>query len=107
MQLQLNVTESHVREAIRLFNVSTVDAANSGIIDSIVFTPEQREEFAQIEQQIKRRLAIGASLSEKKLIDDVIRYGFTEQSIRRSLVFLTQQGDIEHRRERRVIHRRR
>jgi DNA replication licensing factor MCM5 len=107
MQLQLNVTESHVREAIRLFNVSTVDAANSGIIDSIVFTAEQREEFAQIEQQVKRRLAVGASLSEKKLIDDVIRYGFTEQSIRRSLVFLTQQGDVEHRRERRVIYRRR
>ncbi|QDZ18120.1 minichromosome maintenance protein 5 [Chloropicon primus] len=107
MQLQLNVTESHVREAIRLFNVSTVDASNSGIVDSIVFTAEQREEFAQIEQQIKRRLAIGASLSEKRLIDDVIKYGFTEQSIRRSLVFLTQQGDIEHRRERRIIHRRR
>jgi len=107
MQLQLSVTESHVREAIRLFNVSTVDAANSGIVDSIVFTPEQRDEFSKIEQQIKRRLAIGASLSEKRLIDDVIRYGFTEQSIRRSLVFLTQQGDIEHRRERRVIHRRR
>jgi len=107
MQLQLNVTESHVREAIRLFNVSTVDASNSGIMDSIVFTAEQREEFAQIEQQIKRRLAIGASLSEKRLIDDVIKYGFTEQSIRRSLVFLTQQGDVEHRRERRIVHRRR
>ena len=107
MQLQLNVTESHVREAIRLFNVSTVDASNSGIMDSVVFTAEQREEFAQIEQQIKRRLAIGASLSEKRLIDDVIKYGFTEQSIRRSLVFLTQQGDVEHRRERRIVHRRR
>jgi len=107
MQMQLSVTESHVREAIRLFNVSTVDASNSGIVDSIVFTAEQREEFAQIEQQIKRRLAIGASLSEKRLIDDVIRYGFTEQSIRRSLVFLAQQGDLEHRRERRIVHRRR
>lgn len=107
MQLQLNVTESHVREAIRLFNVSTVDAAHSGIVDSIVFTPEQREEFTQIELQLKRRLAVGASMSEKKLIDDLMRFGFTEQSLRRSLVFLTQQGDMEHRRERRVIYRRR
>ena len=107
MQLHVHVSEYHVREAIRLFNVATVDAANSGIIDAVVFTPEQREEFAKVETQIKRRMAVGAAMSERRLVEDVARYGFNEQTVRRALVFLGQQGDLEHRRERRVIYRRR
>jgi len=38
-------TEEHVAEAIRLFHVSTLDAARSGITANLVVTPEMRAEI--------------------------------------------------------------
>ena len=43
MCLQPHVTEEHVAEALRLFEVSTIDAARSGVAEMVVLTPEQRE----------------------------------------------------------------
>lgn len=38
-------TQEHVEEAFRLFNVSTVDAARSGINEHLNFTPEIANEI--------------------------------------------------------------
>ena len=38
-------TEEHVNEALRLFHVSTLDAARSGITANMVVTPEMRAEI--------------------------------------------------------------
>jgi hypothetical protein len=38
-------TEEHVYEALRLFHVSTMDAARSGITANLVVTPEMRAEI--------------------------------------------------------------
>lgn len=41
MQLRNDVSEEHVREAIRLFKASTMDAVRSGLVEGLSFTAEQ------------------------------------------------------------------
>lgn len=103
MQLSAVATEEHVTEALRLFHVSTLDAARSGITANLVVTPEMRAEIQQVELQVKRRMGIGSFLSERRLIDEIMRTGLGESTIRRALIVMAQRDEIEYRRERRVI----
>lgn len=41
MQLRNDVSEEHVRESIRLFKASTMDAVRSGLVEGLSFTAEQ------------------------------------------------------------------
>lgn len=103
MQLSTVATEEHVTEALRLFNVSTMDAARSGIAEQISLTPEMRSEIQQVETQIKRRMGIGINVSERRLIDDMVRMGLNESTVRRALLIMHQRDEVEYKRERRVI----
>ena len=64
MRLQPFATEAHVDEALRLFQVSTLDAATSGSLSGAEgLTPDEDiEEVRRIEQQLKRRFAIGSQV---------------------------------------------
>ena len=58
-----------------------------------------------MEEQIKRRVAIGSFVAERKLVDELVRVGFGENLVRKALMFLQSSGDYEYRRERRLVHR--
>ncbi|CAN4113156.1 unnamed protein product [Withania somnifera] len=103
MTLSQVANEEHVKEAIRLFNTSTMDAARSGINQHINITPEIANEIKQAEAQIKRRMGIGSHISERRLIDDLTRMGMNESMVRRALIIMHQRDEVEYRRERRVI----
>ena len=62
MCLQEKVSEEHVQEALRLFEVSTIDRALRAP-RRWWCSPEQREELTLVETQIKQKLAIGAGAS--------------------------------------------
>ena len=64
MQLKPFATDIHVDEALRLFQVSTLEAAKSGSLSGAEgLTPEEDvEEVRRIEQQLKRRFAIGSQV---------------------------------------------
>lgn len=70
MQLQPFATEVHVNEALRLFQVSTLDAAMSGSLAGAegFTTDEDHEMLNRIEKQLKRRFAIGSQVSEQNII---------------------------------------
>ncbi|CAH2045638.1 unnamed protein product, partial [Iphiclides podalirius] len=57
MQLQPFATEAHVTEALRLFQVSTLDAAMTGSLSGAegFTTEEDHEMLSRIEKQLKRR----------------------------------------------------
>ncbi|RZC94329.1 hypothetical protein C5167_031289 [Papaver somniferum] len=104
MRLNSHVaTEENVREAIRLFNVSTMDAAKSGINQHINPTPEMASEIKKAETQIKRRMGIGSHISERRLIDELARMGLSDSIVRRALLIMHQREEVEYKRERRVI----
>jgi DNA replication licensing factor MCM5 len=105
MGLQASATEAHVRQALDLFRTSTMDAVRSGLMDVAVFTDEQRAEVHRVEEQIRRRVAIGSFVAERKLVDELVRVGFNESLVRKGLLFLQSNGDFEYRRERRLVHR--
>lgn len=105
MNLQTTATEAHVCQALELFRTSTMDAVRSGLIDVAVLTDEQRSEIHRVEEQIRRRVAIGAFVSERKLVDELVRVGFGDSLVRKAMLYLQRNGDFEYRRERRLVHR--
>ncbi|XP_022143029.1 DNA replication licensing factor MCM5 [Momordica charantia] len=105
MKLSHVATEENVQEAIRLFTVSTMDAARSGIHQQVNLTPEVANEIKQAETQIKRRIGIGNHISERRLIDELTRMGMNESIVRRALIIMHQRDEVEYKRERRVIYR--
>lgn len=58
-----------------------------------------------MEAQIKRRIAIGSTVSERKLRDELVRCGMSDMLVSRALHYLNQQGDLEQVRGRKMIHR--
>lgn len=105
MCLQANVTEEHVQEALRLFEVSTIDAARSGVAEMVVLTQEQREELTLVETQIKQKLAIGATVSKRHLVEDLGRLGVNEWAVMRALMMMSQRGEVQERAEGRRVTR--
>ena len=105
MCLQPHVTEEHVQEALRLFEVSTIDAARSGVTELVVLSPEQREELMLVETQIKQKLAIGATASKRHLAEDLARLGVNEWAVMRALMIMSQRGEIQERAEGRRVTR--
>ncbi|OIS97175.1 PREDICTED: DNA replication licensing factor MCM5 [Nicotiana attenuata] len=103
MRLAQTANENHVTEAIRLFQNSTMDAAQSGINQHINLTPEMAHEIKQAEAQIKRRMGIGSHISERRLIDELTRMGMNESIVRRALIIMHQRDEVEYKRERRII----
>lgn len=75
MSLANVVLESHVNEAHRLFQISTLSAASSGFTMSYDIPPDLAPTILRIEEAIRRRLAINAKISYTKLIEELtIRY---------------------------------
>merc|ERR1712098_502516 len=66
MALQPFVTDANVEEALRLFQVSTLSAAQSGDLEGAEgFTTEEDQELIhRIEKQLKKRFAIGSQVSQ-------------------------------------------
>uniref|UniRef100_A0ACD5YUS5 Uncharacterized protein n=1 Tax=Avena sativa TaxID=4498 RepID=A0ACD5YUS5_AVESA len=81
MRLTSVATPEHIEEAFRLFNVSTVDAARSGINEHLNLSPEIANEIKQAEAQIKRRMGIGSHISERRLLDELSRMGMNESIV--------------------------
>lgn len=107
MRLQPFATATHVEEALRLFQVSTLDAAMSGSLSGAEdFTPEEDvEEVRQIEKQIKRRFAIGTQVSEQRIIQDFAKQKYSERAIHTVIYIMLRRGELEHRFQRKVLYR--
>ncbi|GFR65019.1 DNA helicase [Elysia marginata] len=75
MRLAPFASEADVDEALRLFQVSTLDAATSGNLAGAegFTTDEDQELLSRIEKQIKRRFVIGSQVSEHAIIQDFMR----------------------------------
>jgi len=70
MELSSEANESHVEEAIRLFTVSTLDAANKNAT-GMSLTEDDRKKVFEVEDAIRRRVNIGGKKSKTALIRDL------------------------------------
>lgn len=107
MSLTSVVTERHVTEAIRLFKVATLDSANAGAIQSAegALRPDMRQEVQRVEASIKRRLAIGSTAIERRLIDHFMDEQYSEQAIRHAIIIMVRRGDLQYQRQRKRLYR--
>lgn len=99
--------ESHVEEALRLFQVSTLDAAMSGTLSGAEgFTSDtDQEEMRKIERQLKNRFPIGSHVSEQRIIQDFLKQNYSERAIQTLLSIMLRRGELQHRMQRKVLYR--
>ncbi|XP_066919905.1 DNA replication licensing factor mcm5-A-like [Clytia hemisphaerica] len=107
MRLQPFALEADVDEALRLFQVSTLDAALSGGLSGAEgFTPEEDiEEVRRLETLLKKRFAIGSQVSEQRIISDFQRQKFSEKAISTVIHIMLRRGELEHKYQRKVLYR--
>ncbi|XP_002739225.1 DNA replication licensing factor mcm5-like [Saccoglossus kowalevskii] len=107
MQLSPFAGEVQVDESLRLFQVSTLDAARTGSLAGAEgFTShEDQEELSRIEKQLKRRFAIGSQVSEHCIIQDFNRQKYPERSIHKVLSLMMRRGEIQYRMQRKMLYR--
>ncbi|XP_022374772.1 DNA replication licensing factor MCM5 isoform X2 [Enhydra lutris kenyoni] len=107
MKLQPFATEADVEEALRLFQVSTLDAALSGTLSGVEgFTSQEDQEMlSRVEKQLKRRFAIGSQVSEHSIIQDFTKQKYPEHAIHKVLQLMLRRGEIQHRLQRKVLYR--
>ncbi|XP_026314882.1 DNA replication licensing factor Mcm5 [Hyposmocoma kahamanoa] len=107
MQLQPFATETHVTEALRLFQVSTLDAAMTGSLAGAEgFTSEEDHEMlSRVEKQLKRRFAVGSQVSEQTIIQDFLRQKYPERAILKVIHTMIRRGELQHRLQRKMLYR--
>ncbi|KAJ5075476.1 intein-containing DNA replication licensing factor mcm5 precursor [Anaeramoeba ignava] len=108
MSLSPIANESHVEEAVRIFKVSSLDAANStNMSGEGVLTKKMIKQIDQIENSIRRRLAIGSSFPEKKMIEILVQSGNKEFAVRKAIQIMLQREELEYIHQRRILFRKR
>ncbi|KAK1118351.1 minichromosome maintenance protein 5 [Melipona bicolor] len=107
MQLQPFATEVHVNEALRLFQVSTLDAAISGSLAGAEgFTSDEDHEIlSRIEKQLKRRFPIGNQVSEQNIVKDFVKQAYPERAIYKVIHTMIRRGELQHRMQRKMLYR--
>lgn len=94
-------TETHVDEAIRLFLASTMDAVAQGENAGGVGAQGNRElmqEAGKVEEELRRRLAIGWSTSLASLRREFVEgRGYSEAALHRALKVLQRRDSIQFR----------
>ena len=108
MQLAPEVAVHHVEEAIRLFKVSTLNAAQRGALPGDISSlgAEQIQEIRRVEEQLLRRVPIGTVVPTQRLVEDfVTKQGFSVFSVHKALHAMVARGEVEHLNQQRNVRR--
>lgn len=105
IHLEPMVTIRHVTEAHRLFQISTLNAAQSGMSSSQQGeTPyELKELTSKIEEAIKRRVAIGTKISYSKLQQEMSMRFDNQRAIDYAIIAMVRKGDFQHQEGRKIL----
>ncbi|CAK9301437.1 unnamed protein product [Gordionus sp. m RMFG-2023] len=101
------VSIEHVDEALRLFQVSTLEAAMSGNLIGVegFTTQEDQETLSRIEKQMRNRFAIGSQISQHAIVQDFLKQKYNERSIHTVIQCLIRRGELQHRMQRKMLYR--
>ena len=107
MELLPFAGDRHIDEALRLFQVSTLDAAMSGSLTGAEgFTTQEDQELIQrIERQLKKRFAVGSQVSVHAIMQDFSKQKYPERSVQKVIYCMIRRGELEHRFQRRALFR--
>lgn len=107
MRLAAFATDADVDEALRLFQVSTLDAAMTGSLAGAegYSTEEDQDLLSRIEKQLKRRFVIGSQVSEHAIVQDFTRQKYPEHAVYKVLQLMIRREEIQHRMQRKMLYR--
>jgi hypothetical protein len=98
------VEPSHVEEAHRIFKISTLNAAASGIGTASEAPVELASTIKKIEEAIKRRVAVGQKITYPKLQSEMVQRFDNAKAIEHVSYFPTNcLGDHRHGEEGRIL----
>ncbi|KPA79123.1 putative DNA replication licensing factor MCM5 [Leptomonas pyrrhocoris] len=104
MRLDVLASRSDAEEAIKLFKIATVDAIKSGVADQTL-TEAQSELVLRVEEAMRRRVAIGATVEHHRLLSELARMGFDAKLVERALYAMVKREELEWRKQRTLLHR--
>ncbi|XP_014219295.1 DNA replication licensing factor Mcm5 [Copidosoma floridanum] len=107
MQLLPFVSETHVDEALRLFQVSTMTAAQSGTLEGAegLSSTDDFEMLNRLDKEIKKRFVIGTQVSERTIVNDFINKKYPERAIYKVIHTMIRRGELQHRMQRKMLFR--
>eukprot|EP00126_Sphaerothecum_destruens_P007647 Sdes_comp19929_c0_seq1m12376 len=90
-------TEEHVDEAIRLFRVSTYDAAMSGSLAGAegMTTAQDMQKLMRIEEHLLKRFAVGSRVMYARILDDFVKQGYDDFLVKKVLYRCHRSGIFE------------
>ena len=92
MRLLNEATREHVQEAIRLFSVSTMNAAKDGGTQGLFGA--FHEKAHEVEQSIYRTLRIGTRVETSALYSRLEAQGYNPNAIQRAIRAMVQKGAL-------------
>ena len=106
IHLQTVVTPDHVREAHRLFRISTMNAAASGMSSSTQNTPGELGQMVErIEDAIRRRVAIGTKIAFPVLQRELMNRFDNERAIAFAIMGMVKKDHFTHHEGRKILER--
>lgn len=106
MSLNVNVSVENVKEAIRLFNESTMNACRSGLVlISDNLSEDLKKQIEKAENSINRRLSVGSIVVVDKLIRELENIGLNGYAVRRAIQVLISRGNYINQNQRKTIKR--
>eukprot|EP00347_Sterkiella_histriomuscorum_P023378 403334862 len=106
ISLQTIVKREHVEEAHRLFKISTLNAAQSGMTAKTIETPQELQPMIRkIEDAIKRRVAIGTKISYPKLHQEMMSKFENAKAIDYAIISMIKRDEFQHQEGRKILAR--
>jgi DNA replication licensing factor MCM5 len=97
---------AHAEEAYRLFRVSTLNAAASGLsVLEAYMPPELQAAVQKIERRLGLLLPVGSSQATSRIKEQLLRSGFDESSINAAIRVMERRGELTLVNERKTIRR--
>ena len=108
IHLQVQVKVQHVEEAHRIFKVSTLNAASSGMAAKSIDSPvELMPMIRKVEEAIKRRVAIGTKISYPKLHQEMMQRFENAKAIDHAIISMIKRDEFIHMEARKILARKR
>jgi len=110
MELKEEATVDHVKEAVRLFQVATLAAAQTGEMGAGAGggSPEFTEKVVRAEKYIQQRVMIGEAKQVSKLQKEATsRTGLDDRAVLAAITVMVRRGDLEFKNKRKKVYRRR
>jgi len=104
--LSKDATVAHAEEALRLFRVSTLNAAASGlsVLESYM-PPDVQAAVQRIERRIASLIPVGGSQGTSRVKEQLLRAGFDEAAVAAAIRVMERRGEISLTNERKSIRR--